>query len=190
MELHTPQHIAAELVGRLKRQNLKIVFAESCTGGLAAAMMTGVPGVSNYFCGSAVTYRIDTKSQWLGIDADLINAHTPESPETSLAMAIGILDRTPEADVAVAVTGHLGPNAPPEKDGIIYVAIAIGSHKINNPPTSPTPAPRTTRWQRIVLPSVKRSQRQQDSAIALIRYAAEQIDFPDDGVAVGNQRNA
>lgn len=147
------------LVKRLQERNLKIVLAESCTGGMAAAMMTGVPGVSNYFCGSAVTYRIATKDQWLGIDTDVIIAHTAESPETSLAMAIGILDRTPEADLAAAVTGHLGPDAPPEKDGVIYVAIARR-----------TGERRTTNWRGFTLASMDRAKRQQEAADAMLGY--------------------
>lgn len=164
MSLLNPTTAALRLVGLLREKNLKIVFAESCTGGLAAAKMTGVPGVSNYFCGSAVTYRIATKDQWLGIDADLINAHTAESPETSLAMAIGILDRTPEADLSVAITGHLGPDAPPEKDGLIYVAIA-----------KRTPDGRTTNWRGFALASFKRAERQEEAARVMLDYVISSL---------------
>lgn len=159
MSLSNPTTSAPRLVELLQQKNLKIVFAESCTGGLASAMMTGVPGVSNYFCGSAVTYRIATKDQWLGIDTDVIMAHTAESPETSLAMAIGILDRTPEADLAAAVTGHLGPNAPPEKDGLIYVAVA-----------SRTGDRQTTNWRGFTLASIDRAKRQHEAAGTMLGY--------------------
>ena len=151
--------VAKRLVDVLVKQNLKIVLAESCTGGMVAAMLASVPGVSNYLCGSAVTYRIDTKAQWLGIGADFIEAHTAESPETSLAMAVGILERTPEAEVAASITGHLGPNAPPEKDGVIHVAIA-----------SRTGEEQTTAWKSFTLKSTGRAERQQESAEAMLRY--------------------
>jgi nicotinamide-nucleotide amidase len=115
---------ATKLAQTLKHTNQKIVLAESCTGGRAAALLTLEPGVSAHFCGSAVTYQVSAKSALLGIDRGLIETHTAESPETTVAMAIGILQRTENADWSVAVTGHLGPGAPPEKDGVIFVATA------------------------------------------------------------------
>jgi nicotinamide-nucleotide amidase len=103
----------------------RVVFAESCTGGLAAALVTQVPGASKWFCGSAVTYREKTKTQWLAVEPDTIQQFTAESRETTEAMANGALANTSEATIACAVTGHLGPDAPPEIDGQIFVAIAI-----------------------------------------------------------------
>lgn len=150
---------AARLVETLQRRKLKIVLAESCTGGMAAALLTAVPGVSGYFCGSAVTYRIDTKAQWLGVDADLMEAHTPESPETSLAMATGILDRTPDADTSAAITGHFGPGAPSEKDGVIHVAVA---HRRGDQ--------RSTDWESFTLDATDRSQRQTEAAEKMLNY--------------------
>jgi len=114
--------IAAQIRSALERSGLKCAFAESCTGGMVAAAMTGVPGVSSFLCGSQVTYRVDSKSSWLGVDPALIASHTAESAEVTEAMASGLLEKTPEADVAVAVTGHLGPGAPKDKDGVIFVA--------------------------------------------------------------------
>ena len=143
----------------LKKRNLKLVLAESCTSGLAAAMMGGVPGVSEYFCGSAVTYRIDTKSQWLGIGAGLVETHTAESPEVSLAMALSILDRTPEAQLSAAITGHLGPGAPPEKDGVVYVAVAKNNGE-----------KRSTKWESFALEADQRAARQEEAAQVMLGY--------------------
>ena len=152
----------------LQKRNLKLVLAESCTSGLAAAMLGGVPGVSNYFCGCAVTYRIDTKSKWLGIESDLIEAHTAESPETSLAMALGVLDRTPEADVSAAITGHLGPGAPPEKDGVVYVAVAKRDGE-----------KRVTTWESFALETSERIGRQQEAAQRMLSYVLSILEDSD-----------
>ncbi|MFM7928628.1 MAG: CinA family protein, partial [Pirellula sp.] len=54
-----------DVIRLLRESNRRIVLAESCTGGLAAAWFTSVPGASDVFCGSMVVYRNDTKSQWL-----------------------------------------------------------------------------------------------------------------------------
>ena len=112
-----------ELAGLLADNNLKIVFAESCTGGMASAILSQVRGISKYLCGSAVTYRLETKKQWLWVKAPTIRNHSCESEEVAYEMAHGVLARTREADWSISVTGHFGPNAPKEKDGVIWIGI-------------------------------------------------------------------
>lgn len=120
----TEIHQAAETaVDRLAADGQKLVLAESCTAGLVAAALGAVPGVSRWFCGSLVTYRAAQKTAWLGVPEELLARFTPESPETAEAMARGALERTPEATLVAAITGHLGPEAPPEKDGWIFIAV-------------------------------------------------------------------
>lgn len=116
---------ALQLVNELRRRKLKIVFAESCTGGLVAATLTKISGVSDCLCGSAVTYSDAAKSDWLGVRAELIRATTSVSASVAEQMAVGVLKRTPEANLAAAVTGHLGPASPPQLDGAVFVAVAI-----------------------------------------------------------------
>ena len=118
---------ATNLFDALKQSNQRIVFAESCTGGMVAFEMTQIPGVSEVFCGSAVTYREATKQKWLGVDAELIQDHTAVSAPVAHQMAAGALAQTPEADLAVANTGHLGPNAPEGFDGLVFIATAKNS---------------------------------------------------------------
>ena len=117
--------LAKELAAGLVSLDLRVVFAESCTGGMAAAAITSVPGVSSHFCGSAVTYRERTKKQWLEIPNEVISEHTTESAEVTEAMALAVLRKTKEADLAAAITGHFGPDAPDGKDGVIFIAIAV-----------------------------------------------------------------
>jgi nicotinamide-nucleotide amidase len=116
--------LARKVVDRLKFLNLRIVLAESCTGGLASALLTRIPGVSEFHCGSAVVYQIATKAEWLGVSKSLLRNPGPVSREVASKMAEGVLAITPHADIAGAVTGHLGPGAPPEQDGLVYVAFA------------------------------------------------------------------
>ncbi len=121
--------LAANVVSELARRGERLVLAESCTGGLAAAGLATVPGISDWFCGSAVTYRTQTKIEWLGVDAVTIDDHSEVSQETTREMALAVLERTPEAIWSAAVTGHLGPSAPEGMDGRIYVAVARRSAK-------------------------------------------------------------
>jgi len=102
----------------------KIVFAESCTAGLVSAALATVPGISQYLCGSMVTYREPSKTAWLGVDSNLLAQFSAVSQQVTEAMAVGVLQRTPEATWAAAVTGHLGPGAPAELDGQIFIAVA------------------------------------------------------------------
>ncbi|MFM8571109.1 MAG: CinA family protein [Pirellula sp.] len=113
-----------ELIRLLRESKKRIVLAESCTGGLVAATLTSVPGASDVFCGSMVVYRNDTKTKWLGLDPEMLADEKigPVSPQASEALAQQVLSITPEADVALAVTGHLGPNAPRALEGKVFLA--------------------------------------------------------------------
>ena len=116
---------AKRLAQILDSKQLRIVFAESCTGGLVSATLTQIPGISSYHCGSAVVYQVQTKAAWLGISRDLLDDPGPVSSEVAIEMACGVLGKTPQAHVAASVTGHLGPDAPENQDGLIYVAVAV-----------------------------------------------------------------
>jgi PncC family amidohydrolase len=115
---------AKQLAHRLSEKQLRIVFAESCTGGLVSNALTRIAGISEWHCGSAVVYRVETKAQWLGIDSKILVSPGPVSRIVAQLMAETILAKTPEADIAASITGHLGPNAPAKQDGLIFVGIA------------------------------------------------------------------
>ncbi len=116
--------LAQSLAAALCWRQIRVVFAESCTAGLVSATLARVPGVSEWHCGSAVTYRTETKQAWLGVPPATTAAHTAVSEPVAERMAVGVLEKTPEADFAASITGHVGPDAPPELDGVIYIGIA------------------------------------------------------------------
>jgi nicotinamide-nucleotide amidase len=95
--------VAELLTGR------RIATAESCTGGLLAARLTERPGSSAYIAGGMVAYANDAKTDLLGVDAALIQAHGAVSEPVAQAMAAGALRRF-GADTAVAITGIAGPD--------------------------------------------------------------------------------
>ena len=115
---------AQRLADILKDFDLNIVFAESCTAGLVSATLARIPGISNHLCGSAVVYRVPTKKAWLDVLDDAFDQPGDEAvtPDVAIGMAKGVLERTPEAVLAIAITGHLGPGAPDDKDGLVYVS--------------------------------------------------------------------
>lgn len=152
--------IAAQLGEQLERSRTPIVFAESCTGGLVAASLAGVAGISRWLCGSAVTYQERTKTAWLGVSPQQLATSSAVSPEVTEAMAAGALQRTPQAELAVAVTGHLGPGAPPQLDAVVYVAALWRS-----------PAPGPPRSQRFEVAARGRVQRQLAAARLVLQVS-------------------
>lgn len=156
---------ATHLAGILVEKKLRVVFAESCTGGLVAATLAGVPGISEYLCGSAVTYRNRTKQDWLGVSASDIDRFTAVSEPVARQMATGVLKQTPEADFATAVTGHLGPDAPADCDGVIYVGIAVRTSIVDE----------VCDVRRYELVSESRIERQREAAGLVFRLLGEQI---------------
>ena len=100
-----------------------LVLAESCTAGLIAATLARVPGMSRRLAGSFVVYQIDSKVRWLAVPADIIQQYGVVSREVATSMAMQALVQTPHANIAMSITGHLGPDAPSELDGCAWVSI-------------------------------------------------------------------
>ena len=99
---------AADLLAACRAKRLKIATAESCTGGLIAAILTEVAGSSDVFERGFVTYSNEAKAELLGVPVDLIKAHGAVSSEVARVMAEGALKHS-RADIAVSVTGVAGP---------------------------------------------------------------------------------
>ena len=159
-----PTATAGELVEALRAADARLVLAESCTGGLAAALLAQIPGVSDRFCGSAVTYRELTKVQWLEIDRETLDRYTAVSREVTRQMALSVLRRTSEASLAAAVTGHLGPDAPSDRDGVVFVTIAFRDRgKLG------------CKTVRLQLESSERRSRQREAAEAVLRITRDHL---------------
>lgn len=113
-----------EQIGYLLRsQNKTLALAESCTGGLIAHMLTEIPGASDYFLVSAVTYSVSAKMRILNISSEIIDKFGVVSPQVAEAMAKNVRSIT-GADYALATTGNLGPTALEGKEvGLVYIAL-------------------------------------------------------------------
>ena len=108
-----------------QKRGLLIATAESCTGGLIAATLAKIPGVSSMLERGFVTYSNEAKTEMLGVPAELISAKGAVSPEVARAMAEGAIARS-RADVAVAVTGIAGPDggSTAKPVGLVYFGVA------------------------------------------------------------------
>lgn len=100
---------AKEVLDVCRTRRLLLATAESCTGGLLAALLTEVPGSSEVFERGFVTYSNDAKAELLGVSCDLINHHGAVSEEVALAMAEGALKHS-RASIAISITGVAGPS--------------------------------------------------------------------------------
>jgi nicotinamide-nucleotide amidase len=114
------------VVGRLLREHGKtIAVAESCTGGLIAERITGIPGSSAYFLGGVVAYANSAKAALLGVSEAVLAEHGAVSESVARALAEGARERF-GADFGVATTGISGPEggSPAKPVGTVYVALA------------------------------------------------------------------
>lgn len=104
-------------------RELKIATAESCTGGMLAALLTDIEGCGHGFDRGFITYSKFAKSELLGIDADLLERNDAVSKIVAREMAEGALRRS-KADVAIGVTGFAGPAGDGCEEGLVHFALA------------------------------------------------------------------
>lgn len=101
-------NLSAELLDLAKTRGVTIATAESCTGGLIAALLTEVPGSSAVVERGFVTYSNEAKTEMLGVPAETIAEHGAVSEPVAKSMAAGAAANS-RATVAVSVTGIAGP---------------------------------------------------------------------------------
>ena len=117
---------ARRVVEANRKAGRRIAVAESCTGGLVAAALTEVPGSSDVFVASIVTYSDEAKTDLLKVGRDLVETFGAVSIAVAWGMARGAVEKT-GADVAVAITGIAGPGGgSAEKPvGLVHFGLAL-----------------------------------------------------------------
>ena len=119
------RNLAMLILDDAEQARLRICTAESCTGGLVAALLTDIPGSSSVFERGFVTYSNLAKQEMLGVSAVTLERFGAVSRETAIEMATGALAHS-QAQLSVAVTGIAGPGGgTPEKPvGTVWLAWA------------------------------------------------------------------
>jgi nicotinamide-nucleotide amidase len=126
LEPALPDHLdeqAERLMHRLCDAELTVATAESCTGGMLAALLTDIEGAGHGFDRGFVTYSKDSKAELLGIEPSLLDHNEAVSEVVARAMAEGALQRS-QADIAVGVTGFAGPAGDGCEEGLVHFALA------------------------------------------------------------------
>jgi len=117
--------LAAAAGRKLKAAGRTLAAAESCTGGLAAKLITDIPGSSAWFLGGAVVYSNAAKITFLGVRAATIKNHGAVSAECAGEMAAGVKKKL-KSDYAFSVTGIAGPDggSAAKPVGLVYFGLA------------------------------------------------------------------
>lgn len=112
-----------KLVELLKKKNLTITTAESCTAGLLSASIVNISGASSVFKEGFITYCDEAKRDLLGVSIDTLAKYKAVSAQTAKEMAFGAANKA-SADMAISVTGVAGPEKEDDKPvGLVYIGI-------------------------------------------------------------------
>lgn len=114
------------LGGVLKQKGLTMATAESCTGGYMAHLITSIPGSSAWYAGTVVSYANQVKTKILGVAPSALAEMGAVSQEVVEQMVRGVLGQT-GADVAIAVSGIMGPDGGSSEKPVGTVWVAVGN---------------------------------------------------------------
>lgn len=120
------ESVASATAKVLKEMGLTLSVAESCTGGALSAMFTVMPGASEYFLGSVVSYSNDVKTALLAVSEQSLREHGAVSREVAEQMAAGAR-KVCGSDCSIATTGIAGPDGgtPQKPVGTVWIAVAV-----------------------------------------------------------------
>jgi len=120
--------VAQKVIKLLSKKNLKISFAESCTGGLLSSSITSISGSSKIFTMGLVTYSNQAKINILKVPKKIIMKHGAVSYETCLYM-VKNLNKISKTNISVSITGVAGPKGGTKLKpiGLVYIGIKKGN---------------------------------------------------------------
>ena len=119
---------AKEILDLAKEKNIKLAFAESCTGGLLSALFTEIPGSSAVIDRSFITYSNQAKIEMLDVNEQTLEKFGAVSEETAKEMAKGAIKNS-TAQISISITGIAGPDGGSEEKPVGLVYIGVSSPK-------------------------------------------------------------
>jgi nicotinamide-nucleotide amidase len=122
--------LAGQIHARLLAGKQTVAVAESLTGGLVAAALTDIPGISATFRGGVVAYPTEMKARLLGVDSRLLARHGAVHPQVAVGMADGVRSRL-LASFGVATTGVAGPDPQDGQPvGTVHIAVSAADDTV------------------------------------------------------------
>lgn len=125
--------LAKEVVDKCRAKNYKLSIAESCTGGLISSAITSVPGSSDIFDCSFITYSNNSKSKFLDVSKNTLSSFGSVSKEVVIEMINGLMIKT-NSDILLAISGIAGPgggsNNKPE--GLVWISYGLKKDSIKS----------------------------------------------------------
>ena len=119
--------LAKKLINECRLKNIKLLAAESCTGGLLSANLTRISGCSDVFLHSIICYSNQSKIEFLNVNKNTLNNWGSVSKQTVEEMLIGLKGQGPKKSFGIAISGVAGPQTSEKKPiGKVYIGI-IGS---------------------------------------------------------------
>lgn len=122
---HQQVQLTQRLIDMLRQRGLTCGFAESCTGGLLSSWVTSIPGVSQYFKGSIVSYSNAIKQEVLQVGGTTLENHGAVSGPVVKEMLVGVRHLL-KVDVGAAISGVAGPSGGTLEKPVGLVFIAVG----------------------------------------------------------------
>lgn len=129
--LDMDQAVEAQVGILLRQRGLKLVAAESCTGGLVGHRLTNIAGSSDYYLGSITAYAYEAKERLLGVRHETLAKYGAVSREVALEMARGARtalagEFPPEQIIGISVTGIAGPGGglPGKPVGLVWIGLS------------------------------------------------------------------
>ena len=124
------QQLSKDLLKACFEKNMKLLTAESCTGGLLSANITGVAGSSDVFSYGFICYSNESKRKFLNVSNETINSFGAVSYETVKQMLTGLCNQAKSKTLTIAISGVAGPSGSESKPvGLVFIGIKISSHK-------------------------------------------------------------
>ena len=124
--------LARLLINKCKAKNYKLSIAESCTGGLISSVITSVPGSSDIFDCSFITYSNRSKKKFLNVSENNLNLFGAVSKEVVIDMINGLKKNT-DSDVLLAISGVAGPGGGTinKPEGLVWISYALKNKIVN-----------------------------------------------------------
>ena len=124
--------LARLLINKCKAKNYKLSIAESCTGGLISSVITSVPGSSDIFDCSFITYSNRSKKKFLNVSENNLNLFGAVSKEVVIDMING-LKKSTDSDVLLAISGVAGPGGGTinKPEGLVWISYALKNNIVN-----------------------------------------------------------